>query len=227
LAWKALISSWNYASTHFTEAGSIPSDSQIVGHTRARANKDGSPDRRFHENYQIPVAHYGTLLFTSPDGLDVRYLCSHPALAERFVKGWSVFRRSLNNETTTETTSQSFPAEETPFNVTFGKFKAAHAKFTSTLITPTGKGTMLKDDFMVYMAAVVALIDAARVHVANSHFSRPAKAKFFTAIDTFETKKNDFEKAVGQGTMNTESFTTYANSLVAFLDGIRAASGQE
>jgi hypothetical protein len=75
-----------FVSTHFTETGVVPSDTEIVGNTWAKSNKDGSPDLRFRENYQVPVARYGSLLFRSPDGLDVRYLCSNAALAERFAK---------------------------------------------------------------------------------------------------------------------------------------------
>ena len=82
-------------STQFTETDPVPSDSQIVGRTWAKCNKDGSPDRRFRDNYQIPVALYGTLLFSSRDGLDVRYICSNAGKAEEFVKAWAAFRASF------------------------------------------------------------------------------------------------------------------------------------
>ncbi len=85
-----------FVSMRFTEIGTIPSDSQVVGHTWAKCNKDGSPDRRFQGNHQIPIAHYGELLFVSPNGLDVRYLCSDAALAQRFVTTWASVRTSLN-----------------------------------------------------------------------------------------------------------------------------------
>jgi hypothetical protein len=85
-----------FVSTQFTETDPIPSDTQVVGQTWAKTNKDGSPDRRFQGNHQIPVVHYGALLFTSPGGLDVRYLCSNAALAERFSKAWAAFRTSFS-----------------------------------------------------------------------------------------------------------------------------------
>lgn len=80
-----------YVSTQFTERETIPSDSQVIGHTWAKCNKDGSPDRRFRDNYQIPVAKYGTLLFSTKDGLDVRYFCSNARSTEEFVKAWMAF----------------------------------------------------------------------------------------------------------------------------------------
>jgi len=85
-----------FVPTQFTEDETVPSDSQIVGRTWAKCNKDGSPDRRFRDNYQIPVAHYGTLLFNSRDGLDVRYICSNARAAEEFVKAWVAFQLSFN-----------------------------------------------------------------------------------------------------------------------------------
>lgn len=84
------------ASTSFTETDTIPSDSRVIGQTWAKSNKDGSPDRRFHGNYQIPIVHYGSLSFSTPDGLDVRYMCSNPAFAERFAKAWNAVRMSFN-----------------------------------------------------------------------------------------------------------------------------------
>lgn len=85
-----------FASSRFVETELIPSDSMTVGHTWTKVNKDGTPDKRFSGNRQMPIVHYGTLLFSSHHGLDVRYLCSNPALAERFAKSWVEMRQSLN-----------------------------------------------------------------------------------------------------------------------------------
>jgi len=79
----------------FIEDQAVPADTQVVGQAWAKSNKDGSPDRRFTANYQIPVVLYGSLVFTSPSGLREEYQCSNPALAERFAKAWSVFHASL------------------------------------------------------------------------------------------------------------------------------------
>src|SRR5262249_39716837 len=84
-----------FVSTQFTETEPIPSDSQIVGRTWAKCNKDGTPDRRFRDNYEIPIAYYGTLLFSTPDGLDVRYICSNPRSVGDFVKAWTAFQMSI------------------------------------------------------------------------------------------------------------------------------------
>ena len=53
----------------FNEEGTVPSDSHVIGTTWAKANKDGSRDRRFANNYQIPVVQYGILTLKSASGL--------------------------------------------------------------------------------------------------------------------------------------------------------------
>lgn len=46
----------------FHEDEEVPSDAEVVGYTWAKTNKDGSPDRRFRENYQIPICLYGQIV---------------------------------------------------------------------------------------------------------------------------------------------------------------------
>jgi hypothetical protein len=79
----------------FIEEEPIPSDSQVVGQAWAKSNKDGSPDRRFKNNYQIPIAQYGVLIFSSRAGLQEEYQFSNSALAERFTGSWNSFQASF------------------------------------------------------------------------------------------------------------------------------------
>lgn len=79
----------------FIEEEKLPSDTRTVGHAWAKSNKDGSPDRRFRDNYQIPVVLYGSLTFTSPTGLEEEFQLSNADLAERFAKAWDRFHRIL------------------------------------------------------------------------------------------------------------------------------------
>lgn len=53
----------------FQEEEGVPADSPVIGQTWAKANKDGSRDRRFAQNYQIPVVQYGAVKFKSENGL--------------------------------------------------------------------------------------------------------------------------------------------------------------
>jgi hypothetical protein len=62
----------NQTVTNFRETDFIPNDTTRSGSTWAYVNKDGSPDRRFNNNYVIPIVLYcemkffckNTLLFT-------------------------------------------------------------------------------------------------------------------------------------------------------------------
>jgi hypothetical protein len=51
------------------EPDPVPKDSRVVGQTWAKANKDGSRDKRFADNYEIPIALYGSLVLKSDNGL--------------------------------------------------------------------------------------------------------------------------------------------------------------
>jgi hypothetical protein len=74
--------------TRFHEEEGVPADSQVVGKTWAKTNKDGSPDRRFKENYEIPVAEYGKIVLQSSTGLNEEYMISNVASCQAFAKEW-------------------------------------------------------------------------------------------------------------------------------------------
>jgi len=59
----------NATNVRFQEEEKVPADSTVVGSTWAKANKDGSRDKRFGNNYQIPVVQYGHLTLKSTSGL--------------------------------------------------------------------------------------------------------------------------------------------------------------
>lgn len=56
--------------SNFIEEGSVPRDAEVIGHTWKHPNKSGGPDRRFANNYQIPVCRYEALHLTSATGLN-------------------------------------------------------------------------------------------------------------------------------------------------------------
>jgi len=65
----------------FTEDGVVPRDARLLGTTWRFVNKDGGPDRRFANNYQLPVVSYGTLELTSRSGLRMSIQTSNESLA--------------------------------------------------------------------------------------------------------------------------------------------------
>ncbi|MBC1514688.1 DUF4236 domain-containing protein [Listeria immobilis] len=63
--------------TNFVETDSVPEDAHVLGYTWLKVNKNGSPDRRFKENRQVPVCEYGRVLINSEDSLQVELMCSN------------------------------------------------------------------------------------------------------------------------------------------------------
>ena len=52
----------------FVESGTVPEDAKIVGDTWKYVNKNGTPDKRFGDNRQLPICLYGELAIRSKTG---------------------------------------------------------------------------------------------------------------------------------------------------------------
>ena len=68
--------------TRFIEDGPVPSDSQVVGRTWRYVNKNGTPDRRFNNNRELPIAQYETIHFQSGTGLNELFQVSRVGAAQ-------------------------------------------------------------------------------------------------------------------------------------------------
>lgn len=79
----------------FIEEEGVPSDSQIVDQTWRYVNKNGSPDRRFNNNYQIPIVHYCEINFKTEKGLNESYQISNPVAGQAFANALEKYSESL------------------------------------------------------------------------------------------------------------------------------------
>lgn len=79
--------------TSFHEEAAVPGDARQIGTTWAKANKDGSPDLRFKDNYPIPVMQYATLTLRTQAGLNEEYLVSNVETTEAFLSAWIALRQ--------------------------------------------------------------------------------------------------------------------------------------
>lgn len=86
--------------TRFIEDDPVPEDSSIVGQTWHKANKDGSPDRRFANNYQIPVVLYAKITIQSSTGMNEEYQVSNAGAGLSFFEVWQDFARNVRDVTT-------------------------------------------------------------------------------------------------------------------------------
>lgn len=80
--------------TSFQEEATAPGDAQQIGTTWAKANKDGSPDKRFKDNYAIPVMQYATLTLRTASGINEEYMISNVEAAEAFQAAWASLRQT-------------------------------------------------------------------------------------------------------------------------------------
>jgi len=81
----------------FIENETVPSDANVVGKTWHKVNKDGSPDRRFAQNYQIPIVCYGEIRFSSVSGLNEVYCFSNVEYSSLFAKAITDYADALKS----------------------------------------------------------------------------------------------------------------------------------
>jgi len=74
----------NVSQTNFIESESVPRDAVVIGSTWLYVNKNGTPDRRYKNNRQLPVCQYGTVQLTSPSGLNFRMMFSNVNKSQDF-----------------------------------------------------------------------------------------------------------------------------------------------
>jgi len=79
----------------FHEEETVPADSLVIGSTWAKANKDGSRDRRFANNHQIPIVQYGTVTLRSSNGLWEEFEFSNPQRLMNFLSSLNAFTASF------------------------------------------------------------------------------------------------------------------------------------
>lgn len=79
----------------FQEDEGVPGDAKIIGQTWAKTNKDGSRDKRFANNCQIPIAAYGCLILKSNCGLWEEFQFSNPDRIVRFAEALNAFVSSF------------------------------------------------------------------------------------------------------------------------------------
>jgi len=82
------------SSDNFREDGQVPSDAQVLGSTWRYVNKNGTPDRRFASNREIPIVQYGDFALASDTGLREQYQCSRLEAAQLFAQALDSWGRS-------------------------------------------------------------------------------------------------------------------------------------
>jgi len=79
----------------FVENDSVPSDAEIIDHTWQYVNKNGSPDKRYSYNPQIPIARYYSITLESKKGLHERFYISNADYAKAFCTAFDKYCDSM------------------------------------------------------------------------------------------------------------------------------------
>jgi hypothetical protein len=81
----------------FTETESVPRDSRQVGTTWAKANKNGSRDKRFAHNRELPIMAYGGLHLTGPGGFNEKLMFSRVEACAELAAAIAELKRVLSS----------------------------------------------------------------------------------------------------------------------------------
>lgn len=79
----------------FTETQGVPLDSRVIDQTWAKVNRNGSRDRRFKGNYQIPVVRYGELKIRTATGVNEEYQFSNYEVTEAFGDAFRSYQNAV------------------------------------------------------------------------------------------------------------------------------------
>lgn len=85
----------NFSATRFIETEKVPSDTKVVDETWFKVNKNGTPDKRFKDNYKIPIVKYGELDLMTKTGLNERYLFSNYEQVDEFNRAFLEYQIEL------------------------------------------------------------------------------------------------------------------------------------
>lgn len=83
---------FHHRGVRFTETGTIPKDSKVIDKTWAKVNKNGTPDKRFKGNYQIPVVKYGEIKLSTDTGVNEEYEFSNYEYSEDFARAFKEYQ---------------------------------------------------------------------------------------------------------------------------------------
>ena len=85
----------NVASSPFIEKERVPSDTKILRYTWQYANVDGSRDRRFNNNYRIPVCEYAKVTFYAKNDELLTLMVSSYRKAYNFKYAWDNMNKAF------------------------------------------------------------------------------------------------------------------------------------
>jgi hypothetical protein len=87
----------HHSDIRFVEEERVPHDTKVIDRTWAKVNKNGTPDRRFKGNYEIPIVRYGRLMLSTQTGMREEYQFSSYEASAEFAKAFQAYQNELKN----------------------------------------------------------------------------------------------------------------------------------
>ena len=84
------------STTNFIETDPVPRDAEIIRYTWQYVNKNGTADRRFNNNRQIPVCRYGLVHFMVGQELSIELHTSNKLIAENVGNAYKLYESYVN-----------------------------------------------------------------------------------------------------------------------------------
>ena len=78
-----------------TNADDLPGDSELVGETWKYVNADGGPDRRFNDNYRVPIFRYSEFEMYDSDDFYLGLLISNYDIGDKFAEKLKTYAKSV------------------------------------------------------------------------------------------------------------------------------------
>lgn len=78
------------------EAETVPKDAEIIRYTWRFVNKDGSPDRRFNGNMQLPVCRYGIIRIIGSD-MNLEFQISNYSISSNIENAYNRYKAFYSN----------------------------------------------------------------------------------------------------------------------------------
>lgn len=85
-----------FEASSYIEEEEVPKDTETISHTWKKSNKDGSMDKRYKGNYQIPVVKYGQVLFETDSGLQECFMFSNYEAVVEFSNSYHHHIKQIN-----------------------------------------------------------------------------------------------------------------------------------
>lgn len=204
------------STTNFIESNIVPRDAEIIRYTWQYVNKNGTADKRFNNNRQLPVCRYGLLHFTGWQEISIELHTSNKIVAENVGNIYKHYKSYVNKiGLLSPSTANTQRISRTP--VTNSSLQSVYNELNTSV---QGTGRNLTADFSQWLSCKVSFIDG-QYHYDHPILYYKASKDVFDIIPLLEKTLNEqLEYRVKIDLVSNDSFIAHLdiNSELKFSD---------